>query len=1245
MRAADYQDLLKALQKLEKQVFSDAQRRGSQWAPERWEALHADAEVGGSLKDFKKVLCGRTAVHFLLRTVFVRVLEDLRFIPSTLRGLTRFQAFQGVAPSLGYRSFFEWVFRDLAHDFPDVFGERPDDLGPPSEDLCRAVWDLWRQPGDAGGLRWDWSEDPEGFDSRFLGDLYQELDQDVRKRFALLQTPDFVESYILDHTLTPALEVFDPERLVREGQTFRIIDPTCGSGHFLIGAFHRLADYWEGRGRDRWMAAQAALRSVWGCDINPHAVYIARFRLMLEVMTRTGVRDLDRLASLTMNLAVMDSLVPWERREDDAAPGRERLERYGTPHQRAQNALFLSHDFHAVVGNPPYITPKDPKKRDDYRLFWPESAAGKYGLAAPFVERLFDLGARGAFQGQITGNAFIKRSFGISLVEKVLPRWDLTDIVDTSGAYIPGHGTPTVILFGRCQPPASDHLRVLGGKRGEPKAPDDPTHGKVWSAITQAAATPTDEDSFVTVSRYPRDMFNGHPWNVNGGGAPELQRVVQQAGSPLAPDSAGIVSFTLTDDVYLNPPDVMARWGLSGPWMVTGTEVRDFAHHPSSSVVFPYDDGYLPTLEASEERFLWPFRAVLGSARMFGSKTKVQAGLAWYEFGRLTASKLKSPYTVVQAFVATHNHFVLDRGGKVFKQTAPVIKLAADASLDDHLDLLGLLNSSTLGFWMKQVFFDKGFTGGGAFRGDDWEVFFEYDSTKLKRAPITQRDRRPRLALATSLDRLASKRAETLPAALFADENWTADTLQDRLAEGQQRYHSLTRELVAHQEELDWLTYQSYGLLEDVDVTLEPEPLAPGHRPFEIVLARHNASCDPDERSAWFTRHGHAETTSIPTRYSDDTRRRIQDRLDLIAEHAPIRLIEQPQFKRRWQLVDYGQEAQIAARDWLLDRLEALFMDSGPLADPRPWSLDDVVNALRDDPRIAAAVEVRVGTANFDLSRQVEVLLVGNAIPDNPLRVYTASGLAKWRAWQHTWALQDREDAGETVDVEVPPSFARGDFQRAEYFKLRGKLNVPRERFILFEDLTPPRYGWNGWRDEARALAQVEAYTQAESDPTQSLPMPSMEDPRRCGPTIGLWEALPDLKRWGDEDTYDELSSLPAEACGRERCPCDVSQAWLQWQRGELDIAGVARPDPNAATLAEKAALLSLLETHQPKVQTELDGSERPVGGLSQTDLKNAWKLEGHPPKRFKRVVDELLASGDIANLGRGKTGGLRTAG
>jgi hypothetical protein len=88
---------------------------------------------------------------------------------------------------------------------------------------------------------------------------------------------------------------------------------------------------------------------------------------------------------------------------------------------------------------------------------------------------------------------------------------------------------------------------------------------------------------------------------------------------------------------------------------------------------------------------------------MFGSKTKIEAGLEWYEYGRLTHSKLRPPLSIVFAFVTTHNHFVLDRGGKVFNRSAPIIKLPAEATEDDHLALLGLLNSSAACFWMKQV--------------------------------------------------------------------------------------------------------------------------------------------------------------------------------------------------------------------------------------------------------------------------------------------------------------------------------------------------------------------------------------------------------------------------------------------------------------------------------------------------------------------------------------------------------------
>jgi hypothetical protein len=422
MTPETYSELLKDLQKREKTLVPAylAALRADPALTERFQARFTAAEIGGRFDDFAMLCCRRSAVQFLLRTVYVRVLEDLGALEQPrIRGDWGFAAFREVAPALGVREFLKYTFRDLAHDLPALFTPSAEELPLPSEDLCRETWDLWhRLDGDRPVYSWT----SDTFESRFLGDLYQDLDAEVRKRFALLQTPVFVEKYILDHTLTPALVEFDPAKLRAAGDAFRLIDPTCGSGHFLIGAFHRLTDYWQAHGvPDPWEAAQRALESVWGCDINPHAVDIARFRLMLEVRARTGVTQIERLASLNLNLHVMDSLIPWERGVSEprrALSGDGSTQQvYATPGERAANAAFLCRAFHTVVGQPTvYHT-------QGLRNAMTTGFSGLNRLRKVRSKRAFCgaplsiLGANKAYTGQITSNAFIKRKFGKKLID------------------------------------------------------------------------------------------------------------------------------------------------------------------------------------------------------------------------------------------------------------------------------------------------------------------------------------------------------------------------------------------------------------------------------------------------------------------------------------------------------------------------------------------------------------------------------------------------------------------------------------------------------------------------------------------------------------------------------------------------------------------------------------------------------------------------------------------------------------
>ena len=133
----------------------------------------------------------------------------------------------------------------------------------PSGDAAMQLLAFWREiVPETGALKR--SFEVGAGDTRFLGDLYQDLSEEARKKYALLQTPVFVEEFILDHTLTPALDEFGLEHV-------RLIDPTCGSGHFLLGAFRRLFDLWSKRepGTEPACASPACSDAVAGWTSTP----------------------------------------------------------------------------------------------------------------------------------------------------------------------------------------------------------------------------------------------------------------------------------------------------------------------------------------------------------------------------------------------------------------------------------------------------------------------------------------------------------------------------------------------------------------------------------------------------------------------------------------------------------------------------------------------------------------------------------------------------------------------------------------------------------------------------------------------------------------------------------------------------------------------------------------------------------------------------------------------------------------
>ncbi|MGW5881482.1 BREX-2 system adenine-specific DNA-methyltransferase PglX [Streptomyces koyangensis] len=1214
----DRKSLLSDLQKQVKAAETDLDAQVKA-VPEVGARLHGEYEqakkLGRTAATWNSWLGERVtqvAVAWVLGTVFVRFSEDNRLIAEPYItapdvagrevAQARYEEYMAKDADPTYRGWLETAFEELGAGQAGrlLFDRDHNPLYqiPLSHDGAGALLAFWRQQksvaaeaedgsGSTSVLVHDFtdplSEDgTKGWDTRFLGDLYQDLSEAARKTYALLQTPEFVEEFILDRTMTPAVREFGFEEL-------KMIDPTCGSGHFVLGAFRRLVRLWAEERPEvgSYERVRAALESVHGVDLNPFAVAVARFRLLVAAMAASGLRTFEAAQEYEwpIQLAVGDSLIKDRQLELDLTLGFDDEEKVGDPLAAFSYAtedvqeypgVLQEGQYHVVVGNPPYITVKDKKLNQLYRELY-DACAGTYALSVPFAQRFFELAKRGGddgqgygMVGQITANSFMKREFGTKLIEEFFAhKVELTEVIDTSGAYIPGHGTPTVILVGRPLEGARRQaaIRTVRSVQGEPSAPKKAEEGLVWQAIVERIEKPGTTDQWVAVDDLARGRYFGeHPWVLADGGREIMDNLdslsTQTLHTVIAPPIGRAIRAG-ADEAYIRPlrttyRTMADRRGLR-PLMI-GESVRDWGGTPEDSIWFPYASELQQEGLADE---LWPLRTPLTVRRTFQGNM-ADAGLHWWDYMQYTASAYKTSLSITFAFVATHNHFALDRGGKVFKQSAPVIKLREGATEEEHVRLLGLLNSSTAGFWLMQVSHNKGEGGGArvdagyaAMGSEAWKNSYEFSGASLQELPI------PAIfptALATELDALAQRISAATPAALAANLTPTPAALR----ETKMRYDSIRSRMIALQEELDWQVYHLYGLhSEDLrlpDTSAIPE-ISLGERAFEIAMARRIVSGDLE--TDWFTRHESTPITEIPSQWPDAYRDVVQRRLDAMDSNRAISSVERPAYKRRWKSEGWDSMRQKALKSWLLDRIEdrSYWFDAN--GNPTITTLARLTEALSADEDFTSVADLYA--PRQDLAKTVRDLLSEEHVPFVSALRYKPAALKKRADWEHVWDLQREEDAAPDEPAKrkirertpVPPKYTSADFLKPSYWRARGKLDVPKERFVSYGTVnaqSPELYGWAGWDHLEQALALASYIQTAGLGNEEIVPF-----------LAGLLELQPWLDQWYGE--YDaEFGASPAAEI----------LAFRQQKQGELglsdDTLRAWRPAP--ATRAKKAAAL-----------------------------------------------------------------------
>lgn len=170
-----------------------------------------------------------------------------------------------------------------------------------------------------------------------------------------------------------------------------------------------------------------------------------------------------------------------------------------------------------------------------------------------------------------------------------------------------------------------------------------------------------------------------------------------------------------------------------------------------------------------------------------------------------------------------------------------------------------------------------------------------------------------------------------------------------------------------------------------------------------------------------------------------------------------------------------------------------------------------------------------LGRRDASLATVLAAVIEPEHVPYLSVLRYKETGLRKRAQWEQVWEQQREEDrTGQRLDISVPPKYSGTDFLKHSYWSNRGKLDVPKERFISYPDASTDNdqsllLGWAGWnhREQAEALTNL-VHDRADKDGWPK------DDPRFVPLLAGLQEAMPWVHQWYDE--FDaEWDGNPAE--------------------------------------------------------------------------------------------------------------------
>jgi len=572
---------------------------------------------------------------------------------------------------------------------------------------------------------------------------------EVKKAGGVYYTPSYIVDYIVQQTVGQLIEGKTPRQINK----LRILDPACGSGSFLLGAYQYLLNYhrrwyeandpakharrkqpavYQGAGGD-WRLTGAEkkrilLNNIYGVDIDRQAVEVTKLSLLLQVLEGETEETLGQqlalwreraLPDLGENIKCGNSLIGPDYFEAQLMPDEEEMRRVNAFNWEAEFAeLVAAGGFDCVIGNPPYIRiQRIAHAESDYLFRSYESPTGKMDLSLVFLEKGLKLVNETGRLGFICTSQWLSTKYGKHL-RQMLSGGSLHEIVDFGSLPVFQNAStyPAIFLL------SANATKNLSYKR-----------------ITSAAQLNLADIESAPAVSIDVSTLSDTPWNLGGldilsilDGRRISWKTLKEFGKAYIGTKSGMNDAFVLSKVEAECLGL--EEALLYPYAYRGGEVdRYITVQPEAVIIYPYREGINGTPELVPESelnkafprihsHLMHFKDQLRKRQ--DSRRFYATGADWYRHLRAGSFRYIQPAKLVLKGIAKRASVGLLEENTAFDGArCPAIILENLGG--HHTDyLLGILNSSLATYYLRIVCPRK------------LSGYIEFSATALSQTPI-----------------------------------------------------------------------------------------------------------------------------------------------------------------------------------------------------------------------------------------------------------------------------------------------------------------------------------------------------------------------------------------------------------------------------------------------------------------------------------------------------------------------------